>query len=238
MTKRVLVIAAHPDDELLGLGGTIVRHLSCHDQVTFLIMADASSVRYDAQAEQSLRHCALVAAGRLGVSDVRFAGMADQRLDTLPILDVTQHIERVLEDLRPQILYTHFHGDINRDHQIVYEASLTATRPYAVPYLERILCYEAPSATEWAGPQTDKYFIPNVYIDITHQLDIKLTAFSAYTTELRSFPHPRSLEALRNRAVYWGSVIGVAAAEPFVLIRETQRAETIGPDESFSDKSF
>jgi len=223
VSKRVLVVAAHPDDELLGLGGTIARHVSHADQVTIGLVADAGTARYQDETIQVVRRCTLQATSQLGVSDVRFAGLADQKLDTLPILEITQWIERILQDIRPQIIYTHHRGDINRDHQVVHEATLTAARPYSTPYIERILCYETPSATEWAGPYSENYFMPNVYVDITAHLESKLKAMSAYTTELRCFPHPRSLESLQARAVYWGSIIGAAAAEPFMLVREVQR---------------
>ena len=223
MSKKVLVVAAHPDDEILGLGGTVARHVSCGDQVTNVIIADADSTRYEAETIKSVRRCALQAANLLGVSDIRFAGFADQKLDTLPILEITQWIEKVLTDIQPQIIYTHHRGDINRDHQVVQEATLTAARPYSAEFVERILCYETPSATEWAGPYVENCFTPNVYLDITLYLKKKLSAMSAYNTELLSPPHPRSLEALRTRAVHYGSAIGVAAAEPFMLVREIQR---------------
>lgn len=224
MSRQVLVMAAHPDDEVLGLGGTVARHMSCGDQVTVALIADNGNARYEVETIQAVRCCVLQAANLLGVTDIRFAGLADQKLDSLPIIEITQWIEGILQDIQPQIIYTHHHGDINHDHQVVCEATLTAARPYSAPYVERILCYETPSATEWTGgPSVENYFVPNVFIDITAYLESKLNAMSAYTTELRPFPHPRSLEALRNRAVYWGSVIGVAAAEPFVLVRQIQR---------------
>lgn len=223
MPKQVLVVAAHPDDELLGPGGTIARHVQAGDRVTIALVADGRSVRYEDETMRQVRRAALDAAGHLGVEDVRFGGMADQQLDVLPILNVTQWVEGVLRDVQPQIVYTHHRGDINRDHQVVHEATLTAARPYGAPFVERIVCYETPSASEWAGPFAENAFMPTLYVDITAQLEAKLNAMAAYTTELRPFPHPRSLEALRARAAYWGSVIGVTAAEPFVLVREIQR---------------
>jgi LmbE family N-acetylglucosaminyl deacetylase len=223
VTRQVLVIAAHPDDEVLGLGGTIARHVSSGDQVTIALIADVGTARYEEATIQALRRCALQAASQLGVSDVRFAGLADQKLDTLPILEITQWIEGVMQDVQPRIIYTHHRGDINCDHRVVHEATLTAARPYSAPYVERILCYETPSATEWAGPYLENCLMPNVYVDITDYIESKLSAISAYTTELCPFPHPRSAEALRARATYWGSVMGVAAAEPFMLAREIQR---------------
>jgi LmbE family N-acetylglucosaminyl deacetylase len=223
MSAQITVFAAHPDDELLGLGGTIVKHVLAGDQVTIAFVADAGTARYGDKTIHAVQRCALDAAGRLGVSDVRFAGLADQMLDTLPILQITQWIEEILHDTQPQTVYTHHRGDINRDHQVVHEATLTAARPYSAPYVNRILCYETPSATEWNGPYVEACFIPNVFVDITEHLDTKLDAMSVYTTELRPFPHPRSLEALRAIALRWGSVVGVAAAEPFMLVREIQR---------------
>jgi LmbE family N-acetylglucosaminyl deacetylase len=223
MSIHILVVAAHPDDELLGLGGTLARHAAHGDKVTIALVADARSVRYEDETLQIVRRSAIQAAERLGVRDVRFIGLPDQRLDILPVIEVTQQIEAVLREVQPQIIYTHHRGDINRDHQVVHEATLTATRPYSTPYVQRILCYETPSATEWCGPFAEHSFIPNVFVDITNHLESKLHAMSAYTTELRSFPHPRSLEALRIRAAYWGSIIGVEAAEPFVLVREVYR---------------
>ena len=225
MSRQVLVVAAHPDDELLGLGGTVARHVSQDDRVTFAILADASSVRYENETMKTVRRCALEAAHRLGVADVRFAGMPDQRLDVAPIIEITQWIEGVLREVHPQIVYTHHRGDINRDHRVVHEGVLTAARPYSATYLERILCFETPSSTEWSGPYVDDSFIPNVFVDITSHLERKLSAMSAYSTELRSFPHPRSLEALGARAAHWGTLIGVTAAEPFMLVREVQREE-------------
>ncbi|UCC52573.1 MAG: PIG-L family deacetylase [Anaerolineaceae bacterium] len=223
MSKKILVVAAHPDDELLGPGGTVASHSSCGDQVTIAFIADADSARYDKVKMQTVRNDAIQAAQHLGVCDVQFAGLPDQGLDALPILKITQWIENVLRDTQPQIIYTHHFGDINRDHRVVYEAALTAARPYSAPYVERILCYETPSATEWAGSSVADAFAPNVFVDISQHLESKINAMSAYETEIRDFPHPRSLEAIRVRAATWGSVIGVTAAEAFVLVRETIR---------------
>jgi LmbE family N-acetylglucosaminyl deacetylase len=220
MTRHVLIIAAHPDDELLGPGATIARHAAEGDTCTIAIVADAGSARYDEQTIERVRGCARRAAGRLGVSDVRFGGFADQALETIPVISITKWIEQVSDEVRPEWVYTHHRGDINRDHQLVSEATLTAFRPYAARYTKRILSFETPSATEWAGPYADHAFLPNVSVDVTGHLEAKLSAVAAYDSELRPPPHPRSIDALRTRAAHWGSVIGAAAAEPFVLLRE------------------
>ncbi len=223
MSENILVVAAHPDDEILGLGGTIARHISQKDEVLVSIIADAGTARYQDEKIAHVRQCCMKAAHSLGVSDIRFGGLEDQKLDILPILEITQWVEAILKDFKPDIIYTHHRGDINRDHQIVHEATLTAARPYAAPYVKRILCYEAPSATEWNGPYLESAFIPNVFINISDYMEAKIKAMAEYHTELSAFPHPRSPEALRARAVLWGSVIGVKAAEPFILVREIQK---------------
>jgi LmbE family N-acetylglucosaminyl deacetylase len=220
---NILVVAAHPDDEVLGLGGTVARHVAAGDQVSILILADGGSVRYDDERMREVRDAARAASARHGVSDVRFGALEDQKLDVLPILEVTLRVEAVLQEVRPEIVYTHHRGDINRDHAVVHEATLTAARPYSAPFVGRILCYETPSATEWAGPFPESAFVPNVFVDISDHIETKLEAMAAYPSELKDPPHPRSLEALRIHAAYWGSVIGVTAAEPFFLMREICR---------------
>ncbi len=238
MSKRILVVAAHPDDEILGVGGTIARHGSDGDQILIAIAADRGTARYDDDKIQFVRNCCTAAIRRLGVTDICFGDFADQKLDVLPILDLTQWLEGIADKFMPQIIYTHHRGDINRDHQLIHEATLTAFRPYSTPYVERILSYEAPSATEWCGPYAEDTFIPNVFVDITDSLEDKLHAMIEYTTELRAFPHQRSLDSLRARAAFWGSVVGVAAVEPFVLIREIERAIPCQLSREISDRKI
>ncbi len=220
---RVLLVASHPDDEILGPGGTIARHVEEGDTVTILIVADHGSARYEEEQIRQVRAAARAASEVLGVQDLRFGELADQRLDTLPIIEVTQRVEAVVHEVRPEVVYTHHRGDINRDHAVLHEATLTATRPYSAPFVRRTLCYETPSATEWAGPFPETAFLPNHFVDITPWLGTKLDAMACYPSELGTPPHPRSLEALEIHAANWGSVIGVAAAEAFWLVREIRR---------------
>jgi LmbE family N-acetylglucosaminyl deacetylase len=217
---RILVVAAHPDDEILGLGGTLARRAAEGDEVTIFILADRGSARYDESRIREVQRASRAAAAKLGVGDVRFGGLEDQVLDGRPVLEVTQRVEALLQEVRPEVVFTHHRGDINRDHAVVHEATLTAARPYATPFVRRILTYETPSATEWAGPYPEAAFVPNVFVDISEHLEAKLAAMSEYATELRDPPHPRSLAALGYRAAHWGSVVGVPAAEPFQLVRE------------------
>ncbi len=227
MSKQILIVVAHPDDEILGVGGTIARHVAEGDVCSVAILADAGSARYDDETMEAVRACAREAARRLGVSDLRFGGFVDQRLDTLPISQVSDWVSKVLNDVGAQLVYTHHRGDVNRDHRVAYEATLTAARPYSAPFVERILCFETPSATEWAGPHVEDAFVPNVFVDVGAHLERKLHAMAAYETELRSAPHPRSLDALRTRAVHWGSFVGAEAVEPFALIREIRAGDSL-----------
>lgn len=220
MARKVLVVAAHPDDEILGVGGTIAHHVAAGDTVVVGIVADCGVARYGEDTIRLVRESAVAAGKTLGVCETRFGGFEDQVLDAIPVLKVTRWVESLLQDIKPEVIYCHHRGDINRDHKIVHEATLTAARPYAAPSVTRILSYETPSATEWAGPYQESYFTPDVFVDISMHLEDKLAAMAVYKTEAKPFPHPRSPESLRAHAAYWGSVVGVAAAEAFISVRE------------------
>lgn len=215
----ILVVAAHPDDELLGVGGTLVKHLQRGDEVHALMLSEGATSRYTNGMAGELAMAAKSAAEVLGLSSLTFRALPDQRLDVIPLIEVTQGIEEVINRLRPKTVYTHWPHDVNADHGIVARATWTACRPYAAPFVRRIAAFETPSSTEWSWPLSDAVFAPHIYIDITLTLDIKLAAMAKYRSELRNTPHPRSLDALRERAAYWGSHIGAEAAEPLVLLR-------------------
>lgn len=217
---RVLVIAAHPDDELLGLGATVARHADAGDEVTSLVVSDGATSRYEQGADRTLQDAGRAAARILGVRELRFLGLPDQRLDTLPILEVIQRVERVVDEIVPHIVYTHHWGDVNRDHRVVSEAVMVACRPIGPDHPKRLLCFETPSSSEWSSTDPSLTFIPNYFVDVTATIDRKLEAMACYATEVRPAPHPRSLEALRSRAQYWGQIITRPFAEAFVLVRE------------------
>jgi LmbE family N-acetylglucosaminyl deacetylase len=216
---RVLVVAAHPDDEILGVGGTVAAHVDRGDSVQLAIMCGNGSVRYSKDDASQIHAEAQKAAGILGVNDLLLGSLPDQRLDTLPISQVAAEIESLLRSREPQIIYSHFCGDINRDHRVLAEAIMVAARPYAAPFVQEILMYETPSSTEWGFPQLSPSFQPNVFTDITATLEKKVQAFACYSAEICPEPHPRSLTALRDRARYWGSLVNRHAAEPFVSVR-------------------
>jgi N-acetylglucosamine malate deacetylase 1 len=221
---RVLVVAAHPDDEILGVGGTAALHVDRGDSVQLAILTDGVSMRHSPErgleARKQLQQAAArQAAAVLGVENLVIRELPDQRLDTLPLSQVTAEVELLVGSFQPEIVYTHFGGDINRDHRTLAEAVMVATRPYSAPFVREILMYETPSSTEWGIPQLWPVFQPNVFVDIASTLERKLKAFACYSAEICAEPHPRSLSALRDRAAYWGSLVNRRAAEPFVCVR-------------------
>jgi LmbE family N-acetylglucosaminyl deacetylase len=216
---RVLVVSAHPDDEILGVGGTIAAHVARGDWVKVAVLCEGVSMRYAAERHAEVQEQSRRAAAILGVADIVHCGLPDQRLDTLPLSDVVREVERLVEEFRPEIVYTHFGGDINRDHQVLAEAVLVAVRPYAAPSVREVLMFETSSSTEWGSAQISPVFQPNAFVDIGETLERKVEAFLCYSAEVRDYPHPRSGQALRDRAHYWGSIANRAAVEPFVVVR-------------------
>lgn len=221
MNRRILVIAAHPDDELLGCGGTVALHAKAGDAVTAVIVCEGESLRYGPNGVGQAEHIRNAAAA-LGVADVRPLGFADQRLDTLALTDIITPLERIVRDVRPQIVYCQYGGDANLDHAIVFKAQLVATRP-TEPSIEAIYAFDTASSTEWGYPRT---FLPDTWVDVTATLEQKLAAMACYESELRDYPHPRSLEALRHRAHAWGNQACMDAAEVFMTVRRTLRDGT------------
>ena len=223
--SRVLVVAAHPDDEVLGAGGAVARHARAGSEVVVLIMGEGVTSRFQqreaapADLVERLRADARRAGDRLGVRELRFAGLPDNRFDSLDLLDVVMVVEKAIREIAPEVVYTHHGGDLNVDHQITFRAVLTATRPLPGAPVSEVCCFEVPSSTEWSFARVGPAFVPNLFVDITDTLDQKVAALECYTTEVRMAPHPRSPEVLRAAATRWGSVIGRPAAEPFEIVR-------------------
>ncbi|MFZ0300588.1 MAG: PIG-L family deacetylase [Candidatus Sulfotelmatobacter sp.] len=227
---NVLVVAAHPDDEILGCGGTIARLGSEGHEVRIAILAEGMSSRYahreDADPGQ-LRHLhgrAQQAANKVGAKELVLCKLPDNRLDTVPLLEVVKLVEELVTRFRPEVIYTHHPGDLNVDHGVVHRAVLTATRPVPGQCVGEIYTFEVPSSTEWAFQRLEPSFRPTVFVDITQTLEAKIEALACYDTETRKFPHPRSPEALRAIAARWGSVVGLPAVEAFELIRSVRPA--------------
>jgi len=216
---RVLVIAAHPDDEVLGMGGTIAVHSERGDVVRVVVVTDGSSTQYpdDAATRARKEEEARRAAAELGVTDYVHLDLPDMRLDTLAHVEVNTIVEEHVRDLAPQVVYT-AQPDVNRDHQVLFDSVAVATRPTPGQPVRRLLTYAPTSSTEWT-PAPVNWFLPNWFVDVTGTLERKLAAFVHYETERREYPHPRSERAIRAAAEYFGASCGCEYAEPFVLVR-------------------
>lgn len=219
---NILVVAAHPDDEVLGCGGTIAKMANEGHSVHICILGEGMTSRVGASKEEvkALHAHAQNAAEILGASDVTLHKLTDNRFDTLPLLDITKIVEQHIETIRPEEVYTQHGGDLNIDHVCTFRAVLTATRPMEKSPVKKVYAYEVMSSTEWAFQQFAPIFVPNVFVDISTTLQKKIEAMQAYKTESREFPHPRSSKNLEACATRWGSVAGCNAAEAFQLIQE------------------
>lgn len=223
--KRVLVIAAHPDDEVLGVGGTIAKLTAQGVESNLLIVTDGSSAQYrdsdhlqeiiDAK-KQETRQCA----DTLGIKDIFYGELPDMKLDTTPHIRINQVIENVIDKVQPDTVFTHFWGDVNCDHQNVYKSTLVAVRPVMGQVVKELYCYRVPSSTEWTPNKADTMFMPNYFVDIEQYAEQKYKAFACYSTELRDYPHPRSVQYLRETDKATGLRVGLLAAEEFVLLRK------------------
>ncbi|MBX2805573.1 MAG: PIG-L family deacetylase [Hyphomicrobiales bacterium] len=222
--KRVLICAAHPDDEALGCGGTIARYAESGVSVHVLFVADGVSARSNDNGTEQLaarRNSANAACEILGAHAPLFLDYPDQRLDQIPLLDVTQSIEAVLNDIIPEIVYTHHRGDLNTDHQIVAQCVLTATRPQPGQPVSAIYGFETLSSTEWAFGE-EEHFAPTRFVGIDTVLERKLAALREYEQEMRPFPHARSCENVRALAALRGAMVGISAAEAFSVYRQIE----------------
>ena len=224
---NVLVVAAHPDDEVLGCGGAIARHTDSGDQVQVLIVAEGATSRKK-QHDRSeiddelstLAQAATKAGVILGVQGVELLGFPDNRLDSLDRLDLVKQIEERITRHQPNVVYVHHAGDVNVDHRRLHEAVVTACRPLPGQKVRRLLSFEVASSTEWQPPGSAYPFQPNWFVDISSQWERKCLALEAYASEMRPWPHARSIESLEHLARWRGAQVSVEAAEAFCLLRQ------------------
>jgi LmbE family N-acetylglucosaminyl deacetylase len=220
--KRVkaLVIAAHMDDEVLGMGGTIAKHAAAGDAVTVCIVCKrAYDHTFDPKLIDEEKAACIAAAGILGYQDLRFLDLRDELLDER-LLDVIVPLERVVTAVKPDVVYTHHRGDTNQDHRAAFLASIVACRSISSYRVPRLICYEVLSSTDQAPPFPEWAFQPNFFVDIDPFLARKIDAMRAYTRELREFPHPRSAKGIEVLAAKRGMEVGLTAAEAFAVIRD------------------
>jgi LmbE family N-acetylglucosaminyl deacetylase len=216
-----LVVAAHPDDEILGCGGTVARHVAEGDSVKLLIMTDGVSSRLiTKQLDKINRTKALKSAAKiLGVQNFVQFNLPDNQMDTVPLLEIVKTIEPIIQKERPDIVYTHHAGDLNVDHRKTLAAVLTACRPQPSLSVRQIYGFEILSSTDWSAPQTNQ-FSPNLFVDISNYLKTKLKALKAYKKEMKPAPHSRSYQHVEILARHRGNSIGFYAAEAFMIIRD------------------
>ncbi len=218
---NILIVAAHPDDEVLGCGGTIAK-LSKKNSVYTLILGEGITSRDFKEKDEllnKLKSQAIEANKILGVKKVYFGDLPDNKFDSIPLLSIIKKIENYIELIEPEVIYTHHWGDINIDHSLTSRAVLTAVRPVSFDFVREIIFFEIASSTEWGFPTTKDYFIPNIYSDISETIDLKLKAMQSYSLEVREYPHPRSIEGLKIIAKKRGLEIGREYAEAFFLAR-------------------
>lgn len=228
MSKNILVMAAHPDDEILGCGGTMARHVQQGDTVNVVILAEGWTSR-DIERNRDNRAVELSELARnarkandiLEVHTLDLESFPDNRMDSLARLDVVKVVERYIERYTPSVIYTHHAGDVNVDHRRIHDAVVTACRPMpGHQEITQLLFFEVASSTEWQIPGSKSPFLPNYFVNISDTLITKCKALDAYRSEMREWPHARSVTALEHLAHWRGATIGVNAAEAFMLGRQ------------------
>jgi LmbE family N-acetylglucosaminyl deacetylase len=220
--SSVLVVCAHPDDEVLGMGATIALHVRNGDAVRIVCVTDGSSSQYpgDASTRKRKKDEAVRAAAELGVDDYVHLDLPDMRLDTVPHVELNRVVEEHVRDVKPSVVYV-THPDINRDHRALFDSVTVAVRPTPGQPVRRLLTFAPTSSTEWTPPALN-WFVPNWFVDVTSTFEQKIAAFACFATEQRDYPHPRNERALRAHAQFHGASVGCEYAEPFVLVRSVE----------------
>lgn len=217
---KILAISAHADDVVICSSGTMIKHVKRGDEVYFCIVTKGYTPEWSKDELKEKREEALKAGKILGIKKIYFLDLPTVKLDTIPQKQLNDLISQYVNEVQPEIVYITHRGDINKDHRLVFEATMVATRPKPGCPVKKVLSYETLSVTEWAPPFPDCAFIPNVYVDVSDVLEEKMKIMSVYRTELLEYPHPRSLEMVEVLAKKRGAEIGVKAAEAFMLVRE------------------
>lgn len=222
--KNFLIIAAHPDDEILGCGGIAAKLVQEGYSGSTIIVSEGITSRdqkrnlsHRANELKILKKKCIKANKQIGINKVYFLDFPDNRLDTIALLDIVKKIEILIKKIKPKVVFTHNNSDLNKDHKIVYDATITACRPTPENKIEKILSFEVLSSTNWSSPEENN-FTPNVYIDISKTIKKKLKSLNFYKTEMREYPHARSINAVEALSRFRGSTVGFKNAESFKLI--------------------
>tara|TARA_B100001057_G_C22606385_1_gene854838 strand:+ start:263 stop:931 length:669 start_codon:yes stop_codon:yes gene_type:complete len=219
MNENILVIAAHPDDEVLGCGGALINHKKKKDNITVIILSDGESSRNQKNLQLKInnrKNNAIKVSKIIGYKNLFTYNYPDNQMDNVTFLDIVQTLEEKINYIKPNKIYTHYPYDLNIDHQITSKAVTTATRPLSKHNVQEILFFEIPSSTEWAY----KAFKPNLFINIEKNIEKKMKLLNIYKNEMRNVPHPRSLKNIKNLAMIRGSQSGLKYAEAFKIYRK------------------
>lgn len=216
---KVLVVAAHPDDEALGAGATLAKHVQAGDRVAVVFLADGEGSRGNVDHLTDRKKMAQNCANALGIDSIHFLDFPDNKMDSVPLLDIVQKIENYIREVRPDTVYTHNPQDLNIDHQLTARAVITACRPIWPFAIARILAFETLSNTEWSSVYTGQSFTPDYFVDCTETWSKKVAGLQCYQPEMRDFPHARSYEAVDALGIYRGVQVGVKKAEAFKVLR-------------------
>jgi LmbE family N-acetylglucosaminyl deacetylase len=219
MTKNILVIAPHPDDEVLGCGGTMAKLAREGNNVFVLIASKGIAKLYNDARIQNVRAEALRAHEMLGVKQTFFLDYPAPELDTIPLADITRDFAKIIIENKINLLFLPHWGDIHNDHKVVFNAGLVAARPVANSTVKEIFTYETVSETEWAIPKGDQVFIPQMFVDIENTFDKKIEAFGCFKSQVREFPNPRSVKSLEALAMVRAVSVGLCKCEAFGVVR-------------------
>lgn len=220
MKNKILIIAAHPDDEILGVGGTILKHIKNGNEASILILGEGETSRDSGVNIKKRERQAKKAAKLLGAKNLFLETLPDNKFDSIPLLEIVKEVEGVINKVRPNIIYTHHSYDLNIDHRLTFQAVLTACRPQPGFFVKKILTFETPSSTEWQVKKRKEIFCPTEYNDITDFIDKKIEVLKVYKNELKKPPHSRSIKGVRILAQYRGVEVGYKYAEAFQVIRD------------------
>ncbi len=223
MNKKILIVAAHPDDEVLGCFATVSKLINQGNEAYTLILGEGKTSRDEKRViekrkdELKLLNKEIIEANNLiGIKKVYTENFPDNRFDSVALLDIVKAVTKVKEEIKPDIIFTHYENDLNIDHQITYKAVLTATRPMEKESVKEIYSFEILSSTEWSYPLS---FYPDFFVDVESSIELKIEAMKKYNSELREYPHPRSIEGIRLNAQYQGMRVGQKCVEAFKTVR-------------------
>jgi LmbE family N-acetylglucosaminyl deacetylase len=220
--KNILVIAPHPDDEVLGCGGVMTKYAGAGNKVYVLIMSRGVSHLYGKDKIDNVRREAREAQKIIGVTDTRFLDFPAPELDLVSLSEIARAIEKVLKEWQIEVLFLPHKGDIHNDHSVVFKAAMVAARPINACTVREVYCFETLSETEWAHPFSNDVFIPNFFVDVTDFFHTKIEAMKCFKSQLREYPSSRSLEALEALSKFRGSTVGYHHAEAFMIVRIIQ----------------